>query len=80
LYFLLQCLFLNAVCRPAFIAYDHRHHSCISLRIARRLFGAATVAWTVRSPEEEAAARDRGFDGIIFENYLPTPKSSSVEE
>ena len=76
LYFLLQCLFLNAVCRPAFIAYDHRHYSSLSLRIARRLFGAATIAWTVRSPEEEAAAKAHGFDGIIFENYIPSLGSS----
>lgn len=71
LYFLLQCLFLNALCRPAFIAYDHSHHSSLSLRIARGLFGAATLCWTVRSKEEEAAAKKHGFDGIIFEGYLP---------
>lgn len=71
LYFLLQCLLLNRVCRPAFIAYDHRDSKALSLRIARRLFGVITFAWTVRSAEEEKAAKENGFDSVIFENYIP---------
>lgn len=71
LYFLLGALLLNRVCKPSFIAFNHNHHSSVSLRIARRLFGAVTFAWTVKSAEEEAAARAHGFDGIIFEGYLP---------
>ena len=70
LYFLLQCLLFNRVCKPAFIAYDHRHAGCVSLRIAR-LMGASTVAWTVKSAEDEARAYKNGFDTIIFEGYLP---------
>ena len=70
LYFLLQCLLFNRVCKPAFIAYDHRHAGCISLRVAR-LMGAVTVAWTVKSAEDEAAAYKNGFDTVIFEGYLP---------
>ena len=70
LYFLLQTLLLNCVCRPAFIAYDHRHYKCSSLRTLQRL-GVTTFAWTVRSEEEEREAYKHGFDGIIFENYLP---------
>ncbi len=71
LYFLLRCLLLNRVCKPSFIAYDHKDYKCVSLRIARALFGAATFAWTVRSKEEEAAAREHGFDSVIFESYIP---------
>lgn len=71
LYFLLRCLLFNRICKPSFIAYDHEDYKCVSLRLARRLFGAATFAWTVRSPEEEAAAREHGFDSVIFENYEP---------
>ncbi len=70
LYFLLQCLLLNRMCRPAFIAYDHRHAKALSLRLAR-LMGAVTVAWTVKSAEDEARAYKNGFDTIIFEGYLP---------
>lgn len=70
LYFLLQCLLLNRVCRPAFVAYDHRHARALSLRLAR-LLGAVTFAWTVRSEEEEKNAYKNGFDSVIFENYMP---------
>ena len=71
LFFLLQNLLLNFSCRPAFIAYDHRHAKSFSLRFVRRLFNLPTLAWTVRSATEEKAARENGFDSIIFENYLP---------
>ena len=71
LYFLLQTLLLNFLCRPAFIAYDHRHADCFSLRFVRKFFGVPTLAWTVRSLEDEKIARKNGFDGIIFENYIP---------
>lgn len=71
LYFLLQALLLNRVCSPAFIAFDHRHTKCLSFRIVRGLFGAVTFAWTIRSEEEEECALKNGFDGIIFENYIP---------
>lgn len=70
LYFLLQCLLLNRLCRPSFVAYDHRHARSLSLRLARML-GAVTYAWTVRSAEEEKEAYKNGFDSVIFENYLP---------
>lgn len=70
LYFLLQCLLFNRICRPSFVAYDIHHAKSISLRIARAM-GAVTFAWTVRSKEEEALAKKHGFDGVIFENYLP---------
>ena len=71
LYFALQCLLLNFLCRPAFIAYDHRHADSFALRLCRKLFRVPTLAWTVRSAEDEAVARKNGFDGIIFENYIP---------
>ena len=71
LFFILQSLLLNFLCRPAFIAYDHRHAKAFGLRFVRGFFDVPTLAWTVRSPEEEILARKNGFDGIIFENYLP---------
>ena len=71
LFFLLQSLLLNFLCRPAFIAYDHRHADAFGLRFIRAFFKVPTIAWTVRSAEEEKAARKNGFDGIIFENYIP---------
>ncbi len=71
LYFLLQCLLLNFLCRPSFVAYDHRHYKSVGLFVTRRLFGAVAFAWTVRSIEEEELARKHGFDSVIFENYIP---------
>lgn len=76
LFFLLQSLLLNFLCRPAFVAYDHRHADAFGLRFIRACFGVPTLAWTVKSPEEETTARKNGFDGIIFENYLPENKNS----
>lgn len=70
-YFLLQLMLLNFLCRPSFVAYDLRHRSSLSLRLTRRLFGAVTFAWTVRSSEEEALAKKVGFNSIIFEGYMP---------
>ncbi len=71
LYFLLQSLLLNFLCRPAFIAYDHKHAKAFGLRFVRGLFKVPTLAWTVRTQEEHNKALDNGFDGIIFENYIP---------
>lgn len=70
-HFLLEILVLNVVCRPDFIAFNHKHYKNSALRLARGIFGAPTVAWTVRSQEEEDEALKHGFDGIIFENYIP---------
>lgn len=73
MYLLLRALMLNRVASPAFIAYHHTDKS-LSLSILRHLFGVVTFAWTVRSPEEEAAALAAGYDGVIFENYIPEDK------
>ena len=71
LFFFLQALMLNFVCRPAFIAYDHRHASAFGLRLVHKLFRVPIIAWTVCSAEDEAIARKNGFEGIIFEKYIP---------
>lgn len=71
LYLALRLMLLNVLARPAFIAYCHSDYRSVSFRVAKRLFGAVTFAWTVRSAEEERAARAHGFDSVIFENYIP---------
>lgn len=71
LYFLLQCLLFNFLCRPSFVAYDHRHFRSPSLFLTRIFFGTVTFAWTVRNEEEEKMARKHDFTGIIFEGYIP---------
>jgi glycerophosphoryl diester phosphodiesterase len=70
LYFLLENLLINRVSNPSFIAYKHEDYYMPMLKLAR-LLGAKTVAWTVRSLEEEKAAYEHGFDAVIFENYIP---------
>ena len=71
LHVLLQCLVFNVSTRPDFIAFNIRDRKNAALRLCRGIFGACTVAWTVRSREEEAIARKSGFDAVIFENYIP---------
>lgn len=74
LYFILQHLLLNVVCRPDFVAFNHTDYKNAALKLTRGLFKVPTLAWTVRSAEEEKAAFEHGFDGVIFENYIPDQK------
>ena len=73
-YFLLQHMLLNVVCRPDFIAFRHSHYKNPALRMVRRIFGTPTLAWTVQSEADERAAYAHGFDGVIFEQYIPASK------
>ena len=68
--FVLQMLMLNVICRPDFVAYDHRGYKSFALNLCRALFGVTTVAWTTRSLEEEKAAYAHEFNTVIFENYV----------
>ena len=68
-HFLLQLLLLNSVCRPDFIAFNHEHAKNLPLRLARGIFKAPTIAWTIRSEGEEKRAYKNKFDGVIFEGY-----------
>ena len=70
-FFFAENLMINRVCKPDFVAYCHSHADAFSLRLVKKLFKPVTVAWTVRSAEEEKAAYDNGFDIVIFENYIP---------
>lgn len=79
MYVLLQCLVLNVVCRPDFIAFNHRDARNAALGLARGLFRAPAIAWTTRSEDEEAAAIKHGFRTVIFENYLSENKASQSE-
>ena len=66
-----QHLALNFLMRPDFIAYDKKGYAVSGLRIVRRLFGTPLITWTIKSQEEENEAIARGFDTVIFENYIP---------
>ena len=71
-HFLAQHLIFNVISRPAFIAMNHKRARMFPLPVMRTLFFTPTIAWTVRSAEEEAQAYKNGFDGVIFEGYMPT--------
>ena len=66
-----QNLELNFLTRPDFISYDHNGYNVPKMKLVHRLFKTPLIAWTVRSQEEENAAREHGFDAVIFENYIP---------
>ena len=68
--FLVHYLLTNFLCRPDFIAYDHRHKNSISRLVNKYLFGALSVAWTIRSKEELTQAK-KAFDLFIFEGFMP---------
>ena len=72
MYFILQTMATNVVCRPDFVAYNVKSaKGNLPLYLVRNMFGAPTLAWTVKSEEEEALAYKLGFDGVIFEGYIP---------
>lgn len=73
-YFFLENLLFNLLCRPDFISYNHEAHKNRSLRFVRSVFRTATICWTVTSREDESLAYKHGFDGVIFENYIPEEK------
>ena len=71
MYFALQIFLTNVICRPDFVAYDHKQYKNFAFRLCRALFRVTTFAWTVRSAEEEKNAYKHKFSSVIFENYIP---------
>ncbi len=65
-----RCIF-NFIARPTFISANKDRIDLIPLPIIRFLFRTPFIAWTVKSAEEERAAYESGFDGVIFEGYIP---------
>ena len=78
IYFIVQTLVTNVICRPDFISYDHKQYKNAPLRLCRSLFGVTTFAWTVCSQEDEDLAYKHKFDSVIFENYIPGEKTNEV--
>lgn len=79
LYFMLQFLLLNRLCRPSFVAFNKNHAKKNLSFILARLMGAATFAWTVKSEDEEKKAFVNGFDTVIFEGYIPGDKKAETK-
>ena len=66
---LLSSLMTSCLCRPDFIAYQHTDAKQPFFRLCRQL-GSTTIAWTIRSVQEQAYAGQH-FDTAIFEGYTP---------
>lgn len=70
-YRVVQRHLLNFISRPHFIAASYKQSRMLPIPLIRVLFRPAFVAWTIRSEEQEAEARRRGFTSVIFEGYIP---------
>lgn len=67
---LVHYLLTNVLCRPDFIAYNHKNKYNLSRLLCRAIFRPLNVAWTIRSQDElDLSARD--FDLFIFEGFIP---------
>ncbi len=68
--FAVQNMLMNVYCKPDFIAYAHNDWKDAGLTMVRTFYPKTPlVCWTLKSPEEEAAAAKHGFTSFIFENY-----------
>lgn len=67
---LVHYLLTNALCRPDFIAYDHKHKYNLSRLVIKALFRPLNVAWTIRS-QDELDMSQKDFDLFIFEAFEP---------
>lgn len=68
--FCLSHLLFNFLVRPDFIAYNCRYKEELSQKLCRRLFGAFSIAWTVKSKKQlEKIKKD--YDLFIFEGFRP---------
>ena len=65
---LVEHLFTNIIAQPDFIAYDFTERDIPELKICRKVFHVQEVSWTIRTPEDAAAAEKLG-NLVIFENF-----------
>lgn len=66
----LALLLTTCFTRPDFIAYNHKHRSCPSLRMMKRLYGIHEVGWTIQDRDTMKRLEQDGVTPI-FENFLP---------
>lgn len=60
----------NFIIRPDFVAYKFADRKTLSMFLARKLWGAQGVTWTLKTPAEHEAAVSEGYLPI-FEGYRP---------
>ncbi len=68
--FAISNLLTNFMSRPQFIAYKYQNRKNISFLICKKLFGANTAAWTIKSKHELQNAKEL-YDMFIFEDFIP---------
>ena len=68
--FLMTHQVMNFLTKPDFVAYRFADRKTLSNRLARGLWGAQGVTWTLKTPQEHAAALEDGWIPI-FEGYRP---------
>lgn len=66
---LMHHLLVNVIARPDFVAYSHKSADNLSRNLCR-MFGAVSVAWTIKSQEQLDKNRKK-FDIFIFEGFIP---------
>lgn len=71
-----EYLLFNGVTKPDFIAYNSKHESNVSRRLARKLFHVPSVAWTIQNDAELENMKDK-YDLFIFESFKPEAKSQN---
>ena len=70
LYFALTNLLFNILAKPDFIAFNHKYAGCLSFNLCRKLYGALTAAWTIKSQDQLEKAKKK-FDIMIFDSFIP---------
>ncbi len=66
----LSALLLTFLCRPAFHAWDSKYPKRVALNVGIRVFGAASVVYTIRDEEEYNRYLNAGV-APIFEGFVP---------
>lgn len=64
--FTMTHLWVNAVSKPDFVAYDHRDIYTLGFKLCKAVYRPFLVAWTAKGSAEQEKAW-RTFDSVIFE-------------
>ncbi len=66
----------NFLTKPDFIAYNHLYKENLSRVLTRKLYGALSVAWTIKS-ENAIKENEDDFDLFIFDSFVPLQKPAA---
>ena len=68
---ILDCMALNCISKPDFIAYDHRYNK-LSVSLCRNIYHLPEMSWTIR--DEDAYNSVPQGTNAIFEGFIPVKK------